>query len=644
MQVVCILWATQADTRKKLLPVAMPLGSSNTFKNGARFNNGVTPELSGVEKIEFLKGGSAILFGNVSPGGLMNIVTKKPKFEKGGEISFRTGSYDFYKPSIDIYGNLANSKTSAYRLNSSYEKSRSFRDQVSGERVYFNPSLLIKTSPKSELLLEGDYLHDNRTADFGIGSINYTIPDVSRSSFIGVDWGYNKATQTTATATFTHHFSDNWQARVMYSYQNYQQDLFSAARANTNGQMVSTNGTWIRGLQKSASIENYNVAEVNINGNFHTWNVKHQLTFGADNDRYETEATAFNTTLYNNNLNNPSLKNKNIYDTINIFSPTQNRHDIPDLTAARITTTPIVRYGFYAQDLISVTNQLKLLAGLRYSSQENRTSTVDTVGKSRGYIAGYTSNALSPKIGLVYQPMKYMSIFASYTNNFSPNNGTDINNIPLKPSIIDQYELGMKNDLWRGLVSVNLTGYIIVNDNFAQSVVPAPPSNPTARELAGEVTSKGVEVDIMTKPIHGFSFIAGYSYNDSRYTESNVFKENDRLRYTPANTANASLYYEFNESSVLSRLNLGLGAYYVGERVAGRNTTPANPTYALMEVPDYALLDFSMGYQHNRLSVRLKLSNLMNVLSYNIHDDNSVNPIAPRQFSLSVAPKILIKT
>jgi len=235
--------------------------------------------------------------------------------------------------------------------------------------------------------------------------------------------------------------------------------------------------------------------------------------------------------------------------------------------------------------------------------------------------------------------LKAVSIFASYTNNFSPNSGTDVNNLPLKPSVIDQVEIGMKNDLWKGLVSVNFTTYLIINDNFAQAVVPAPPSNPTAKELAGEVTSKGMEVDIMTKPIRGFSLIAGYSYNDSRYTKSNIYKENDRLRYNPMNTANANLFYQFGQPSALRGFSIGVGAYYVGERVAGRNSTPANPGYSLMEVPDYTLLDFTMGYQINHLTLRFKLSNMMNVLSYNIHDDNSVNPIAPRQFSFSVSQK-----
>ncbi|MES2882663.1 MAG: TonB-dependent receptor, partial [Bacteroidota bacterium] len=80
------------------------LGSSNLFKNGARINSGVIPEMSSLEKVEVLKGSSAILFGQVAPGGILNMVTKQPKFKNGGEVSMRIGSYSLYKPAFDIYG------------------------------------------------------------------------------------------------------------------------------------------------------------------------------------------------------------------------------------------------------------------------------------------------------------------------------------------------------------------------------------------------------------------------------------------------------------------------------------------------------------------------------------------------------------
>ena len=642
------LMGTTGGFQEEIAARGFSFSSSNTFKNGIRYNNGVMPEISSVEKIEFLKGGSAILYGNVAAGGVMNIVTKKPKFENGAEISFLTGSYYFYKPSIDVYGSLNKKQTAAFRINSTYEKAGSFRDVVTSERFYINPSLLVKLSARTELLVQADYLKDNRTPDYGTGAINYTVADIPRNYFLGVSWGYNNIAQTTVNATLTHHFKNNWQLRTVAGYQDYKSDLFAAARPNNSNNFIQSNGTWIRGLQKSKTNEDYYIVQTDLTGKFSTGSVEHSLLVGADADKYKTQSYTFLTTAYNNALSNSSIRNKNIYDTINVFDPygtsfTQ-RNDIPYLAPGLLTTSPIERIGVYVQDLITLTSKIKLLAGVRYSIQQNQKATIDTLAKnSRGYVSGYTSKAFSPRIGLVYQPTKTISLFTSYTNNFSPNTGVDTSNNPLKPSIVDQYELGAKSDLFNKILSVNITGYVIVNSDFALSVLNPPAAVPAAKELVGEVTSKGVELDIATKSIHGFSLIAGYSYNDTRYTKSNAanssVKSGDRLRYNPSHTANASVYYVFPANSILKGFNLGTGAFYVGDRVAGRNTTATNPTYKLMSLPDYTLFDLSAGYNSDEFSVRFKLSNVFNKLSYNVHDDNSVNPIAPRQFAATLAYK-----
>jgi len=157
--------------------------------------------------------------------------------------------------------------------------------------------------------------------------------------------------------------------------------------------------------------------------------------------------------------------------------------------------------------------------------------------------------------------------------------------------------------------------------------------------LAGEVTSKGLEVDIATKPVYGFQFIAGYSFNETKYTESNTYVVGSKLRYNPQHTANFNMHYNFSERSALRGFNAGILVYYVGDRVAGRSTRVQvpNDSYKLMPVPDYAQVDASVGYTYQKLSVRVKVANLLNELSYNVHDDNSVNPIAPRLIATTIA-------
>ena len=191
--------------------------------------------------------------------------------------------------------------------------------------------------------------------------------------------------------------------------------------------------------------------------------------------------------------------------------------------------------------------------------------------------------------------------------------------------------------------SASITAYQIKNSNLAQTSLANGNTNTNIKELVGEITSKGIELDIMSKEWKGFSLIAGYSFNDTRYTKSNTYIEGSKLRYNPNHTANTSLYYNFNTINIkwLAGFNIGAGVLYIGERSAGRSTriTVANDTYKLIPLPAYINLEGSIGYTKNNISLRIKMSNITNALSYNVHDDNSVNPIAPRQVSATVGVK-----
>lgn len=170
-------------------------GNDNIFKNGSRVNSGVFPEVSGLERVEVLKGANAMLYGNVGPGGIVNLITKKPKFEFGGMVGFSAGSWNSYKPTVDIYSPL--SKNIAIRVNGAYEYTESFRDLVESKKNYFNPSLLFNLSENTQLIVEGDYLYHTFTPDFGIGSvtddatgISRLATEIGRNQFLGTNWQY----------------------------------------------------------------------------------------------------------------------------------------------------------------------------------------------------------------------------------------------------------------------------------------------------------------------------------------------------------------------------------------------------------------------------------------------------------------------
>jgi iron complex outermembrane receptor protein len=606
------------------------LGSGNLFKNGSRMNTGTMPEMSSLEKVEILKGSAAILYGNVAPGGIVNMVTKQPKFNFGGEVSMRVGSFGLYKPSVDFYGPL--SKKVAFRVNSTYENANSYRDNVSSERFYVNPSFLFKLGKKTDLIVQGDYLKTNFTPDFGIGSLDaIKIPDVKRGAFFGTTWQYNKVQQASASANLKHKLNNSWSINTLVSYQVFDRNYYSTERVQ-----AAANGDWTRPLNKTASNENYYLAQFDLNGKFKTGFLEHTLLAGVDADRYLTTNYTFN---------NPTT-----YDKINILDPTkyEARTDIP-IADTKVTRaeTPVNRFGAYIQDLISITPKLKLLAGVRWTYQDARPATTnyllkDSVGKGVDKV----DKAFTPRLGLVYKILPTSSVFVSYANSFVVNSGRDIYNNALTPSLIDQYEVGVKNDFFKGLITVNVTGYRIKNNNLAQmaqfKLDGTENSDSNIKELVGETTSDGVEVDVTGHPARGLDFMVGYSYNSMRYTKTPATKgsyiEGERLVNTPSHTANASLFYTFQKNT-LKGLKLGATAVYIGDRFGGWNNTKLQTqTYSrLIPVSGFTTLDLSAGYTFKKVSVLAKVSNVTNAFNYYVHENYSINPIPPTQFVATVS-------
>ncbi|HEX8562207.1 MAG TPA: TonB-dependent siderophore receptor [Flavobacterium sp.] len=618
------------------------MSANNMFKNGFRFSSGSMPEVSSLEKVEVLKGSAALLYGNVAPGGILNMVTKTPLFKHGGEMAMQIGSYSFYKPSVDVYGPLNSSI--AYRFNGSYENSESFRDVVKNERYYLNPSFLFKVGPRTQIILQGDYLDYDWTPDFGTGIIGKEIVDLPRNLYLGARWSNGHTTQSSISTLLTHEFNNNWKLNFNSSIQNYNRRSKGTERIQP-----AANGDWSRPLGQSENDEQILGEQISIQGIFHTGKIKHQLFTGVDyeNSRTTADAYTFNPNTYGSG---------NIFDFENFDQGT----GIPTGIKSRITKTETDRFGIYAQDLISLSRQFKVLAGLRWSWQEaqvdtnNRVADEDNPGE---FVFELTKGpkeinaAFSPKVGLVYQPTKQMSLFASYATSFTPNSGTTVSGDALEPSIIDQFEIGVKKEYLNGLLSTNLTLYQIVNSNLAQTAEfkadGTPNTDTSIKVLSGETTSKGIELDILAKPVVGLNIIAGYSYNDMRYTDTaktnGSFIEGDRVVRTPAHTANLSFFYTL-QTGLLKGLSIGALGNYIGDRVGGwNNQVVIDPDTGESSVNDreipldgYTTIDVSAGYTWKKFSILCRLSNVANVLNYTVHENYSVNPIAPRQLMTSL--------
>jgi iron complex outermembrane receptor protein len=653
------VYSTRGNTQETFGARGYSFSSTNMFKNGFRVNSGATPEISSLERVEILKGSAALLYGNVAPGGILNMVTKKPIFKQGGQVSMTYGSYDLYKPTFDVYGPI--SSKLAYRLNGTYEKANSYRDNVKSERFYINPSLLYKISDKTNIIVEGDYLNYDFTPDFGTGQTNNIIANVPRNRYLSPLWSWGKTKQTTATATINHQINSLWQLSGGFSYQRFDRQYQTTERVQPDAI-----GDWSRPLNRAKTLEDYYTAQFNVTGQFNTGVIKHNILVGLDADRYNNTNNTFVATIKDGKLDSKGTssyidQNGNVqsatYDKINIFdlNKYQQRLDMPVMNAIYSVLTPTNRFGAYFNDLISLSEKVKVLAGIRWSYQYISPTSVTgyyTPDLTTPSAKSKEDKAFSPRVGIVYKPIANTALFASYSNSFITNTGTDVNNNPLDPSLVDQFEAGIKNDFLNGNLSVNVTAYRIINNNLAQTAPfgpdgVTPNTNATLKALVGETRSDGVELDIAGHPFQGLDVLAGYSYINARYTNTpnspGNFLPGQPLLNVPKHAANASVFYNFYYGS-LKGFKVGASVYYLGNRTAGfANVYPAagQPQAAsrLLAVPDFTTVDASVGYTYKKISIIGKISNIGNVLNWNVHENYSVNPIPPRQFLTTLSYK-----
>lgn len=633
---------SRGSTGDTFLARGYSLGGNNVLKNGARSSIGGSPEASTLESIEVLKGSAALLYGGVTGGAVLNMITKKPKFNYGGEVAMRIGSYGFYKPTVDIYGPI--SKKIAFRAIATKDNANSFRDVVKTDRLYVNPSLLFKISEKTELIVQGDYLKSNYTPDFGVGTVGGKIVNIGRDKFLNTPWAYNNTNTVTSQLTLNHKFSENWKINVLGSLQSYNRNYFGAERPAGNA-----SGVVARNLTRSKSQEYSYNEQVNLTGVVKTGAIGHNILVGVDADQSTTTSNSF---YY---LNSPSSSTPypTVYDygAVNILdeSTYYGSGVMPETAILNTTFAPAFRMGGFVQDMLSVSEKFKVLAGVRWSFQKTPTTDITNVVtgvKSKGATADKIDKAFSPKFGVVYQPFKSSSIYVSYANNFTSNSGTDVNFAPMTPSIIDQYEVGVKNDLFGGKMSTNVTWYKIINNNLAQTAVLGadglPNSNTNIKEFTGKTASEGLEIDLTGKLAKGLNFLAGYSYNFYRYikTAASGITEGERVIGSTPHSANGTVFYTFGSGQVKG-LKLGASAFYVGERFSGFQTlkAPAVARGLPIIVSGFTTVDLSAGYSFRKLSILGKVSNITNELNYYVHENYSINPIPPRMFSATLAYK-----
>ncbi|QCR23801.1 TonB-dependent receptor [Pontibacter sp. SGAir0037] len=634
------------------------------LKNGVRINSdfrgiGVLTDVAGVESMQVLKGAAAITQGVAtdlgSPGGIINIVTKTPKFEQGGAVSLRVGSWGQVRPTFDVYGPINESKTVAFRLAGAYERSDSYRKGISLEKFYINPSLEWRPDDKTAFTLEMDFLNDSRTPD--LGTINLATNDVNAiyglpyDQFLGFDSDRAITRNATYTARFTRQLNEKINVRAAYFVSNLDNNSVSASLSSGTGgsglPRLSDLNLRYRTLGSSSRVDNNSVLQFDLIGkDVYTGFIKHTFQVGID----------FRTTYLE--TANGSMGNLNYIDIIDVFSPINNQLPgrgfvyVPAVrnaegqvvTPARTdaaafslnTNNPVITrnasYGLMAQDVISVTDWSKLFLGLRYSSSENTGGGAET-GVTR-------ADAINPQLGIMLTPTEGINLFASYTNSSDPRSATrvDENGQPLGNERIDQVEAGIKSEWLNNRLRFNLTLYKINNRNMNMPVYDINWNETGYFQKGGNDERKGIEAELTGRLLENLEVIAGYALIDAKYKEHASYYYNSAPNNTPKHTANLWANYTVR-GSILNGLSLGGGVYYVGERpnndwartVTHQGIVPGQKPF---DVEAYTTINLQASYNFNKhIGLRLLADNIANEIGYNAYRTSWINQTNPRSFS-----------
>lgn len=552
--------------------------ATTVMKNGFRQQRtGGLTGLANVERLEVLKGPASVLWGNAAPGGVINIVTKQPLAERHHDAEVSIGSFAQRRAQVDLTGPLGrlSDHPLLFRLTGSFEKADGFRDDFETESTLVAPVLHWNASDTTTLRLEGEYYDHSRpnltTGGFFFGGRLLELPIETNLS---PSWTENDAERRQVSLALDRRLGSDWSLRGQMRYLDTE-----SSRSFTFGSLAEDGRTFERSLvvdPEETTDDHY--AQVDVLGSIETGAIGHRLLFGVEvgRDRFLLDEIFTG------------------FTPIDIFTP--RRHEPrPDLSGETPYTLDLENdyRAVYAQDQIILTPELKVLAGVRFDR-------IDAVDRSFGQDpAEGRDEATSPRLGVVYQPRPYLSLFAGYSRSFSPIGIVNLLGERLKPERGTQVEVGVKTDLLFGKLSSTLSWFDLKRSDISTRDA----ANPALFIQIGEQRTRGVELDVAGSLSDAWKVIASFAYTpDAEVTEDRRLPVGARLDNVPRRTASLWTTYDLPETA-LGRFSLGGGAFHVGRRPGELSLTP-------FELPSYTLLDAVLAYQRGFLRITLHGQNL----------------------------------
>jgi iron complex outermembrane receptor protein len=560
--------------------------SSETLRNGFRDFSFTSPrDIANIEQVEILKGPASVLYGGGSTlSGIVNTTTKKPLAESRYAASMTIGSEDFYRAAIDITGPLNDDKSLLYRINLAYENAGSYRDFNENESIFVAPAITWQIGPRTTLNVEFEYQDYNYTFDRGFPP-DPIVLELPVRRFLGEpDYNYAEFDSFSATYNFEHRFSENWRFRQGFNALIINGDTKGTAPADFSAPFLEADGrTFERQVFESDEEQENYALQNEIFGKFQTGSIHHNVLLGVELARYRFAYSFVEAPLAAIDIFNPQYGAKP-----GTLVPSYS----PEEYGAR-------NLGVYVQDLIEVLPNLKILAGVRFDSNDSFYRNED---KTTNLEQSETN--FSPRIGIVYQPSESTSLYANWTNSFNPQIfSRSRTGEAFTPEIGEQFEVGIKQEFLDNRLSATLALYQITKQN----VLTTDPNEPNFSIQTGEQKSRGVELDIAGEILPGWKLIATYAYTDAFVSKDNSLPVDDRLYNVPLHSASLWTTYEI-QSGNLKGLGFGLGLVYASEREARLPNT--------FKLPSYVRADASIFYRWDNYRIGLNVKNIFNTEYY----------------------------
>ncbi|SFW69128.1 TonB-dependent receptor [Chitinophaga sancti] len=637
-------------------------GSTTQLMNGMRTFTGFwkQPMVNYLERVEVIKGPASALFGNASPGGVINRVTKKPLDEDRKSLSFTMGSFNSTRALLDFTGPLNEDKTILYRLNLGYENAESFRVLQFDKNLVIAPSVSFLPNKKTRINFDAVYNKSNSRLDRGqsvfMGQGLYSTP-ISQALNATNDY-LNEETYT-VMASLNHQFSSRLAFNLAYLRTGYTEDLLEHRSANENAR--DAKGIEIPSLiARQVFVRKKNPASANasmyLTYDANTGKIEHKLLAGYDYSQATLSPGASQMTATNYQLKSggvapyypaDSLK----YVTYEYKTASGEKIVIPkpnvpsfDLLNPNNVLEDMNRYvytaqnsavqptfnslgGMYLQDQIKL-GALQLLLGVRYETYTDRRNYKKANQKK------VNQHAFLPRIGLVYTATKNINVYGVYTRGYNPQDAAIQSNPasggPFNPIESELIEGGLKTEWLEGKLTGNLSIYHIIQKGTLY--LAGVRDQPELYLQIGKERAQGVELDITGQITKDWNIIANYSYNDAVITEAkgdDSLKIGDQKPNAPKHQGNLWTKYTIPAGKVKG-LGIGVGANFVTTRNVSLNATQT--------LPGYALLNAALYYKVNKVQLQVNFNNLTDKTYWvGGYDYLRLFPGAPRNWQATIS-------